>query len=291
MADFTTPLGLRSDGQFWNINVVNESGPSYGNLTFNANRLSGGKTVLEINDEFGSIVIGPDVTHAVPPGENSTFNIYRGSKGGALQVHGGNVSVLGRGHSRNKYSIGGWFSGIHWAGLFEGDVRITGELVNSSSVVSLDNPLDPENKYLNHANIGSSEMLNVYSGNAVLDKNGEAWVELAEWVEALNSDFRYQLTCIGGNSSVYIAEEVSGNRFKIAGGISGMKISWQLTGVRKDPWVQEHPLIVDKEKSSNEKGCYYHPELYGQPEEKRICFAQYPEVMQQMKKERNFSFG
>lgn len=283
MVDFTTPVGLSSDGQYWTINVVNESSsPSYGNLTFNGYHGLEVKTALEMNDEFGSILIAPDVTNAIPPGGDSTFNIWRGSEGGALQVIGGAVSVLGLGHPSG--SIGGWFSGSSWAGLFQGDVLITGELVNSSSVVSLDNPLDPENKYLNHANIGSSEMLNVYSGNAVLDKNGEAWVELAEWVEALNSDFRYQLTCIGGTSSVYIAEEVSGNRFKIAGGVSGMKISWQLTGVRKDPWAQEHPLIVDKEKSSNEKGCYYHPELYGQPEEKRICFAQYPEVMRQMKK-------
>ncbi len=203
----------------------------------------------------------------------------------SLHVIGGAVSVFGKGHPfAVSGSVGGWFSGSWYAGYFDGNVRIIGELENINSVVSLDNPLDPANKYLKHANIGSSEMLNVYSGNVVLDKNGEAWVELAEWIEALNSDFRYQLTCIGGTSSVYIAEEVSGNRFKIAGGVSGMKISWQLTGVRQDPWAQAHPLIADQEKSPNEKGYYYYPELYGQTKEKTIHFAQHPEIMRLIKK-------
>ena len=269
MVDFTTPLGLRSDGQFWNINVVNEStSSSFGNLTFNANALTGGNTVLEINDETGNI------------GVNSSPNnpIIKFSVSSPVDEPSG-IAI-----ASSANNIGIFSSANNIAGVFIGDVQINGELIFSSSVVSLDNPLDPANKFLNHANVGSSEMLNVYSGNVVLDSNGEAWVELAEWVEALNSDFRYQLTCIGGTSSVYIAEEVSDNRFKIAGGVSGMKISWQLTGVRKDPWAQEHPLIVDKEKSPNEKGYYYHSELYEQPEEKSIYFAQYPEVMRQMKK-------
>ena len=42
-------------------------------------------------------------------------------------------------------------------------------------------------------------------------------MELPEWMDALNEDFRYQLTCLGQFAPVYIAEEVSDNRFKIAG--------------------------------------------------------------------------
>ncbi len=40
-------------------------------------------------------------------------------------------------------------------------------------------------------------MLNVYNGNTLLDINGESVVELPDWFEALNMDYRYQLTAIG----------------------------------------------------------------------------------------------
>lgn len=56
-------------------------------------------------------------------------------------------------------------------------------------------------------------MKNIYDGTVVLDSNGEAMVELAEWFEALNRDFRYQLTCIGGFAPVLIRDEISGGRF------------------------------------------------------------------------------
>jgi hypothetical protein len=40
-------------------------------------------------------------------------------------------------------------------------------------------------------------MKNIYDGVVALDENGECRVELPEWFEALNCDFRYQLTSIG----------------------------------------------------------------------------------------------
>jgi hypothetical protein len=107
-------------------------------------------------------------------------------------------------------------------------------------------------------------MANVYSGNAVMDDRGEAWVELPRWLEALNTDFRYQLTCIGKSAPVFIAQEVAESRFKIAGDNPGLKVSWQLTGIRKDLWALTHPLIVEKPKDANERGLYQHPEVHNQ---------------------------
>ena len=52
--------------------------------------------------------------------------------------------------------------------------------------------------YRVHSFVESPDMMNIYNGNAILDESGEAWAELPEWFEALNRDFRYQLTCIGG---------------------------------------------------------------------------------------------
>ena len=84
-------------------------------------------------------------------------------------------------------------------------------LVGGNKNFRIDDPLDPANKYLFHAAIESSEVLNLYSGNIVLDASGEAIIQLPAWFEVVNKDFRYQLTSIGApGRDLYIAEEVSG---------------------------------------------------------------------------------
>jgi hypothetical protein len=135
-------------------------------------------------------------------------------------------------------------------------------------------------------------MKNVYDGLVVLDNKGEAEIELPDWFSALNKDFRYQLTAIGApGPNLYIADEISdagtttdssssnrnnnndsnnNSNFKIAGGTSGMKVSWQVTGIRKDPWANANRIQVEENKPANEQGYYIYPELYGQPEEKGI---------------------
>jgi hypothetical protein len=119
-------------------------------------------------------------------------------------------------------------------------------------------------------------MMNIYNGNVVLDNNGEAVIALPEWFEALNKDFRYQLTCIGGFAPVYIAEEITHNRFKIAGGTPGLKVSWQVTGIRHDPYAEKHRIPVEQEKRGIARGRYLHPEAYGQPPEKSIASVRNP---------------
>ena len=280
METIETPLELLSDDrtEVWEINVVNAPDTRAGSLRFSAN--ADRDRVLELNDNTGNVGIGafPDL------GTRLTVS-QRGSRGIGIGAFG-NVGILainGFGENATAGIFINSSTSPNLAGSFFGDVEITGQLTVGSIVFSLDSPLDPATKSLNHSYIGSSEMLNVYSGNAVLDKNGEAWVDLPEWVEALNCDFRYQLTCIGGSSSVYIAEEVSGNRFKIAGSTPGMKVSWQLTGVRQDPWAQANPLVADREKSLKEQGYYQHPQFYDQPEVANVYFVRHPEVREKVK--------
>lgn len=145
-----------------------------------------------------------------------------------------------------------------------GDVRITGNLSKGSGSFTIDHPLDPQNKLLSHSFVESPDMMNVYNGNVSLDANGEAWIELPEWFSVLNKDFRYQLTAIGGFAPIYIAEKIEGNRFKIAGGNPSLEVSWQVTGIRNDPYAQAHRIQVEKEKSASERGSYLHPDAYGQ---------------------------
>ncbi|MCL4863915.1 MAG: hypothetical protein KJZ93_31195, partial [Caldilineaceae bacterium] len=158
---------------------------------------------------------------------------------------------------------------LGWAGYFNGDVNVNGTLSKSAGAFRIDHPLDPENKYLSHSFVESPDMMNVYNGNVTLDDNGEAWVQLAEWFEALNRDFRYQLTPIGApGPNLYIAETVQDNRFKIAGGAPGMTVSWQVTGIRHDPYAEANRIEVETNKRPDEQGKYLAPLEWGQPEEK-----------------------
>ena len=54
--------------------------------------------------------------------------------------------------------------------------------------------------------------------------------------------------------NLHIARKVSNGRFAIAGGQSGLEVSWQVTGVRKDALARANPLEVEKEKPLNEQG-------------------------------------
>jgi hypothetical protein len=148
-----------------------------------------------------------------------------------------------------------------YAGVFAGNVRVSGSLVKAGGGFRIDHPLHPERSYLNHAFVESSEMKNVYDGVAVLDAKGEAVVKLPDWVQALNADFRYQLTAIGAPApNLHVAQALTRNHFKIGGGKARAKISWQITGVRKDVWANANPVTIEEPKPVR---GYLHPNLFG----------------------------
>jgi hypothetical protein len=158
----------------------------------------------------------------------------------------------------------------NYAAYFSGNVHVTGTLSKGGGSFMIDHPLDPANKYLYHSFVESPDMMNIYNGNVVLDAKGEAVVTLPDWFGALNRDFRYQLTCIGGFAQVYIAEEIANNKFKIAGGTPGLKVSWQVTGVRQDAFANTHRIRVEVDKPEDERGTYLYPEAFGLPAELQV---------------------
>lgn len=169
---------------------------------------------------------------------------------------------------------------------FYGDVYVRGILRKNDNRLLIDHPLDPANKYLSHSSVESSDQKNIYDGITTLDGNGEALVELPEWFSALNRDFRYQLTCLGKHAAVFVAQKIKDNRFRIAGGSPDLEVSWQVTGIRQDPWANANPLIPEEEKPEKERGTFLHPEVYGQPEEKSVQWARYskpPELPVQLR--------
>jgi hypothetical protein len=163
-----------------------------------------------------------------------------------------------------------------YAGYFVGDVDIDGGLAVAGKITAgtkdfrIDHPLDPTGKYLYHASVESSEMINIYSGNVVTDDQGKGVVQLPTWFQALNEDFRYQLTVVGQFAQPIVSQEIQNNRFVIMTDKPNVKVSWQVTGVRHDAYAKAHPLQVEVPKLADEKGTYLHPQEFGQPETKGL---------------------
>ena len=81
-----------------------------------------------------------------------------------------------------------------FAGLFNGNVRVNGTLFKSAGAFTIDHPLDPAHKYLQHSFVESPDMKDVYDGVTTTNRKGFATVRLPAYFQALNRTFRYQLT-------------------------------------------------------------------------------------------------
>jgi len=163
-------------------------------------------------------------------------------------------------------------------GYFAGNLNVTGKVVKGSGSFKIDDPLDPANKYLSHSFVESPDMMNVYNGNVKTDKSGRATVELPEYFESLNSDFRYQLTVMGQFAEAIVdrkigATQIGHNRFVIRTSKPSVEVSWQVTGIRKDAYAAANRIPVEEEKPTDERGYYLHPEVFNQPPSKGIVAA------------------
>jgi hypothetical protein len=163
-----------------------------------------------------------------------------------------------------------------WAGYFVGRVNVTGTLSKGGGSFKIDHPLDPEHKYLYHSFVESPDMKNIYDGNVVTDAEGFATVDLPEWFEALNRDFRYQLTVIGRFAQAIVAREIEDNRFTIQTSVPHTKVSWQVTGIRHDAFAETYRIPVEEDKPDVEDGTYLYPEAFGLPRERGVESRQSP---------------
>jgi trimeric autotransporter adhesin len=211
--------------------------------------------------------------------------VGNGGTGGAVDGVGGQFTGGNNGGTNGGTGDGmDAMAGSGFAASFEGDIFVAGAISADIKDFKIDHPMDPANKYLVHASVESSEMMNIYTGNVILDAYGAATVQLPKWFEVLNTDFRYQLTAIGTpGPGLYIAHKIANGNFEIAGGAPNAEVSWQVTGVRQDAYAKAHPLVVEEEKDARLKGFYKHPKLYGAPDEKQIEWARHPQMMKQMK--------
>jgi hypothetical protein len=179
---------------------------------------------------------------------------------GTMDV-GGNVMV----HS-NMAVFGGM--SVNGAMLVGSTMIVGGTLIKAAGSFRIDHPLDPANKYLQHSFVESPDMMNVYNGNITTDAQGDATVVLPDYFEALNQDYRYQLTVIGQFAQAIVATEIQNNRFTIKTDKTSVKVSWQVTGIRRDPYANDHRIQVETDKATGERGSYSYPSGYAQPASK-----------------------
>jgi hypothetical protein len=244
----------------------------------------------------GTGVLGRSPTAVGVQGESTT-----GTAVFALSVDG--VGVEGRsttgggvqGRSTNSFGVGGTSTnadgivgssgggdsnaGVYgentgggFAGWFEGKTHVNGTLSKAAGSFKIDHPLDPANRYLSHSFVESPDMKNLYDGIVTTDGAGEAVVELPAYFAALNRDFRYQLTVIGTFAQAIIASEIADNRFTIKTDRPGVRVSWQVTGIRQDAYANAHPIEVEQDKPAAERGSYLHPAELGQPISKGLSY-------------------
>jgi hypothetical protein len=192
-------------------------------------------------------------------GLTSSLTGGAGVEGISQQGAGVSYGVYGRANSPAAF-----------AGYFAGRAHVTGTLSKGAGSFKIDHPLDPENKYLYHSFVESPDMMNLYNGNVTTDAEGAAVVHLPEWFEPLNRDFRYQLTAIGQFVQAMVSEEIAGNRFAIRTDKPHVRISWQVTGIRRDAFAEKHRIPVEEDKPEVERGTYLHPEDWNVPRERSL---------------------
>ena len=254
---------MRTDGNSWALANA-QNGANFLDFVIQGP----GYTRIFGNTTMGSPIVDPEARLSLTPptvnGKNLIFRDFNDDARFEIRTDA-NSWALANAQNGSNFIAAVVGQGV----IVQTDLNVTG-----AKNFIIDHPLEPATKSLRHACVEGPEAYNVYSGTITLDGQGKASVILPDYFEALNKDYRYQLTAIGAAApSLHVAKEVTGNQFAIAGGTPGMKVSWEVTGVRNDPYFQDHPYQAVQPKSANDQGRYYYPKGYGQPESMSIGAA------------------
>jgi len=191
------------------------------------------------------------------------FGVYGHHSGQGIGVYG---------EALNGFAVSG-YSPNNWSGYFQGSVNVVGTLTKSAGAFRIDNPIDPAHSYLQHSFVESPDMKNVYDGNVTTNGKGFATVKLPAYFQALNRDFRYQLTTLGErgwDAKAGVWKKIKNNTFTIRTNKPNVEVSWQVTGIRHDAYANAHRIETVVAKEGSAAGKYVHPELYGKPLSKSV---------------------
>ncbi|MDA9967931.1 hypothetical protein N9E62_02065 [Salibacteraceae bacterium] len=267
-----------STSSVFNQGVLGIAIPTRNSTTgYNAGVL--GEAAGHSNINYGFISLNYGTGNTNYGSADFAYGSVTGSKkniGSYAYAFGADTNIAVRAYAKDdagsvNYGVYSEVAGIagSMAGRFIGNTRVEGNLVVTGSIskgsgtFKIDHPDDPENKFLVHSFVESPDMMNVYNGNAITDANGFVTVELPDYVENTNKDYRYQLTPIGQFAQCIIKEKVKGNKFVIQTDKPNVEVSWMITGIRSDPYANQNRIVPVVDKDQNEKGKYLHPEAYG----------------------------
>jgi hypothetical protein len=248
------------------------------------NAATSGSHTIYAGDAYGPAMNGFNITYHATPVTGTPFSASANGTDLFSVDGGGNINASGGLHISGATSLsGGVVGGLTvnngmtvnnlktpnnialevTSGLkVDGNLWVGGYIQKGSGTFKIDHPLDPANKFLYHSFVESPDMKNIYDGTIVTDSRGLATVELPSYFEALNQDFRYQLTVIGQFAQAIVAQEIANNRFTIQTDKPSVKVSWQVTGIRHDAYAEAHRVVVEEDKPAAERGTYLHPELF-----------------------------
>jgi len=204
-------------------------------------------------------------------GTESPIRKLQVSSTGSLDaIHGWSPDGTGvYAQSTSSYGIFGQ-STSGWAGYFSGPVHVTGYLSKGSGSFVIDHPLDPENKLLRHNFVESPENLLIYRGKASLNSDGEAFVKMPEYFQALTKEDEasIHLTPVG-RPFLTGAEWNSDFTEIIIYGENNREVFWEVLADRDDPVIHELGRPVEEikggENSLCEQGKLLYPAAYGYP--------------------------
>lgn len=179
--------------------------------------------------------------------------------------------------AQGSYAVFGKVTGGGWAGYFDGELYAK-SASSGIKAFMIDHPMDPANKVLTHSSVESDERKNIYDGTVTTDERGLATITMPTWFEALNENFRYQITVIDdANTDQFVLAKVvkrlKYGKFTIRTSVPNTTVSWQITGNRHDPVSNYYPLEIEREKKPFERGKYFTPEAFGKPEELGIGYV------------------
>lgn len=271
----STNTGVYGNGQDW-LSSIGYGGYFSGKQT-GVYGVSDSASASQTNDIGLSLGYKESIGVLGVSNSNNNFaGSNQGVSGSSLGTNYWNVGTYGEAKNADyNYAIYGRATGttnVNYAGYFQGNVQINGNLSKSGGTFKIDHPQDPENKYLIHSFVESPDMMNVYNGNIKTDASGKAIVTLPSYFEAENKDFKYQLTIVDETqfAMARVSKKISGNQFEVMTDKPNIELSWQVTGVRQDAWANKNRVVAEVEKDAADKGHFLHPELFGAGDEKAI---------------------
>ncbi len=221
------------------------------------NNSSSGFGVLGINDNPSGTTYGVYGRSASPFG-TGVYGLNTLTDGGyGVYGEAGGINSPGYGVYGKAFTIQGY------AVYASGNLGVSG-----LKQFRIDHPHDPRNKYLVHYCTESPTPQNFYVGNVVTDAKGYGWVQLPDYFEDVNTNFKYLLTVVDDSETtsfvqVKVGKKIKGGRFLIMSSAPYTEVSWRVDADRNDLYVRRMKPKDVVDKAGLEKGTYQHPELYG----------------------------